>query len=58
MSSICETMEAERVQERPFDVAEYAILTNALGRMLKLLGLKSIAKPVPDFATYLAAKHD
>lgn len=60
ISTICEKAEAEAVQERPFDVAEYAVLTNALGRVLKLLGVERKAKPVQDFRTYMEAKakHD
>jgi hypothetical protein len=49
ISSICEGMEAEAVEERAsFNVEQYVVLVNCQRRLCETLGLKRVARPVND----------
>lgn len=49
LSSVCEKMEAEAVQElAEFDIDKYGMLCDRLGRLMDRLGLKRVAKPTQN----------
>jgi hypothetical protein len=48
ISTLCERIEAEAVQERPINVNDYVVLVNCERRLCEALGLKRVARPVND----------
>ena len=57
LSVMAESMEADAIGNKPFDVDLYGQLTDRLGRCLQRLGLERKARDVtPSLQSYLAAK--
>jgi len=57
ISSLCEGIEAQAVQERQIDVSAYVVLVNCQRRLCETLGLRRVARTVPNGVLEHFANH-
>jgi hypothetical protein len=57
LSAMAESIEADLVRERPFDLAAYGLISDRLRRIAESLGLKRVARDAtPKLSDYLQAR--
>ena len=52
----CERLEARSVAGETIDLEQFGQLTDRIGRACQRLGLKRVAKELPDLREYIEAK--